>query len=133
MPSLEAPRYYEHSKGIALGKYDPFFRWIGGDWFIEDTGEVDCPIGHVALVEVDQAMIDEYRDEVLKHWREVLAFEIPDLGWYVLITDSNGIIFAQEYGTGTLSEEGARADFAEAERTYSEWDTDDELARDEED
>lgn len=128
MPTLEAPRYYEHSKGILPGRYDWFFRYLPESAVVGnggETGEVESPLGFVTIIEVDEEIQQEFMQthsitpDLCHTCRNNAG--VPDTGWYVLCTDSNGIIFAMEYGEGTLAEEGARADFAEAESVYSEW------------
>ena len=116
MPSLDAPTYYEHSKGVEGQPYDDFFKWVDADWWADDTGNVECPLGYVVLLEVDQSLIEEYMTSTGD-----TSF-YPEQGWYVTRLMDNGLIWAHTYGTGTLAEEGARADFAEAHRAYCEWD-----------
>jgi hypothetical protein len=127
MPSIEAPTYYDRTKGILPGRYDSFFKWVNAymDCADHETGEVDSPLGFVALVEVDETMQNDFMHE--ENLPDDLCHEcrnnhgVPDTGWYVTRLDSNGIIFAMEYGEGTLAEESARADFAEAEKVAEAW------------
>jgi hypothetical protein len=127
MPSIEAPTYYDRTKGILPGRYDTFFKWVSLDEAESETGEVDSPLGYVTLVHVDETMQLDYMHEadmsadLCNNCRN--NHGVPDTGWYVTRLDSNGIIFAMEYGgEDTLSEEGARADFAEAEKVSEAWD-----------
>jgi hypothetical protein len=113
-PSLDAPTYYEHSKGVEGQPYDFFFKWVDADWWTDDTGNVECPLGYVVLLEVDQALITEYMEANHDDF-------YPEPGWYVTRLMDNGLIWAHTYGTGTLAEEGARADFLEAHEAYCKW------------
>jgi hypothetical protein len=125
MPSIINPTYYEHAKGDAADNATrtDFFRHLcDGDWVIrDDTGSTESPLGWVALVEVT--------DEDVSRWvnGEIdgdLHLEIDNVeaGWYVVRRDDNGLVWAMTYGTGTLAEEGARADYAEAEAVSLAWD-----------
>lgn len=115
MPSIEAPTHYDHSKGIEPQPHDDFFRWASANSYLSETGEADSPLGWVCLLEVDREMVDSYIEETGDK-----SF-YPEVGWYVVRQDDRGFIWAMIYGTGTLAEEGARADFTEAEKVYDEW------------
>lgn len=132
MPSIEAPTYYDRSKGIMPNKYDQFFKLATLDFTLSDTGTVESPLGFVMLIKVDEEMQNTFLNEYVLR-QDVSAdlcytcrnkFGVPDTGWYVTRQDDNGIIWAMEYGPldSTLAEESARADFAEAEKVAAAWD-----------
>ena len=122
MPTLDAPRYYEHSKGLMHEKYDPFFRWYSPDDCVADTGNVEAPVGYVQLIEVlDEDISRWVNGEIDGEMHLDLNTDLT-VGWYVAVQDDNGLIWAMTYGSGTLAEEGARSDFAEAEALYATWD-----------
>lgn len=120
MPSTEAPTYYERCSGVCPSITDPFFQAISLGEAIEDTGDVESPVGFVALVKVDEDLIQWYRESVNVWATE--DDELPDEGWYVVRKDDNGLVWAMDYGEDcTFNEEKARADFAEAVNTYERW------------
>ena len=121
MPSTYAPTYYEHSKGIMPEKHDPFFKFIGIDETLADTGSVEAPVGWVALVYLTEDLIRGMEYEYAPTGYNLTKEEYPEPGWYIIRQDDNGLIWAMIYGEGTLAEEGARADFASAESTYADW------------
>ena len=119
MPTLESPGYYDHSKFIAAGRADAFFKWISSDWYMKETGSVESRIGWVGLIEVGRDVLASYITETGDAWAS--SRTAIDLGWYCVRQDDNGLVWGIGYGEGTLAEEGARADFAEAEKAYDEW------------
>ena len=115
MPSMEAPQHYERSKGIMPGEFDPFFKYVEPDFYEAETGNVESPLGWVGLLRVDQSLIESM---------ETYAWPIdcPEEGWYIVRINDHGLVWGMTYGgTDTFPEEGARADFAEAEKVYAEW------------
>lgn len=112
MPSIESPTHYERSKGIAHRSTDEFFKFVESDDY---CGNTESPLGYVMLVNVDGEMLDSFLETTTDG-------ATPDQGWYVTRTDDNGIVWAMIYGTGVFAEEGARADYAEAEKVASAWD-----------
>lgn len=121
MPSMEAPNYYDRAKGILPGEFDNFFKYLGSDDLVAETGDVEAALGWVALVKVDSDLIINITAP-RAGWSKSPREQVPDEGWYVIRRDGLGFIFAMEYGPdATLNEENARADFAEAEHTYSQW------------
>lgn len=126
MPSIEAPTHYEHSKGIMPSRFDNFFKWLSPTFYIAETGDAESPLGWVCLIEVtDKDIVDWYESQgmSLEEMRQHMGLdEYPiDSGFYITRQDDNGLIWAMAYGTGTLAQEGARADFAEAEKVYEAW------------
>lgn len=129
MPSILAPTYYGRAKGLMPERFDGFFKWFISQFGTTDEcGTVESPLGWVGLVEVtDKDIVDWYESEgkSLEEMRQHMGLdEYPvDAGFYVLRQDDNGLIWAMTYGgSGTLAEESARADFAEAERVSVAWD-----------
>lgn len=127
MPSPEAPTHYEHSKGIMPGRFDPFFKQYSIDYAEAECGNVESPVGFVMLLEVTNGdIVDWYEsqgmslDDMATHLLGLDEYPL-DQGWYITRTDDNGLIWAMTYGTGTLAEESARADYSSAERTYLDW------------
>lgn len=122
MPTIDAPTHYDRSKGIMHSSTDAFFQWFyGTDRFTSDTGSVESSLGWVALCHVEPSDVADYlADPYTNDNPPQLLGEITE-GWYIIRTDDNGFIWAMTYGDGTLAEEGARADFAEAEATYAAW------------
>lgn len=126
MPSIEAPTHYERSKGIMPGRFDGFFKWLDPDFYVDNTGHVEAPVGFVALIEVtDKDIVNWYESQgmSLEEMRDHLSLEdYPlDAGWYVTRTDDNGLIWAMTYGQGALAEEQARADFTDAVALFDIW------------
>lgn len=120
MPSTEAPTFYERSRDALPSTFDPFLRHLQADWFTEETGDVESPLGFVALFCVDLELIQGMYADISSGVLDEMS--IPSAGWYILRQDSNGIVWGLDYGgSGTFSEEAARADFAEAEATYAAW------------
>jgi hypothetical protein len=119
MPSIDAPSYYEHAKTQAAGRADAFLKWLDENEYLAVTGEVDCPLGWVGLIEITGPEIATWVSSQGDPWMsEKRNFET---GWYIVKIDNNGLVWGLYYGQGTLAEEGARADFAEAEATYELW------------
>ena len=116
MPSIDAPAYYDRSKGLMSEHADPFFKWMGPNGtVIDETGETDSPLGFVALLHVTQDDLDEYD--------QMTDTAMVEPGWYITRQDDNGLIWAMTYGGDSqFCEEAARADFAEAEKVSSAWD-----------
>lgn len=120
MPSLDAPSYYGRAASIAPEKYDHFFRWLPHEFYESITSMVDCPIGWVGLVKLDESAKRLHAREL----KDASYGDYPDSGWYNVRINSDGLVFALYYGIdATLPEEHARADFAEAEAAYDEWDS----------
>jgi hypothetical protein len=118
MPSMEAPTYYERSGEIAHSKHDPFWKHLTSNECVDTTGENEAPLGWVGLVKVDSDLI--YTLAYLIDTYEAEVF--PEPGWYIVREDDNGLIWGMSYGEDCVfNEERARADFAEAEATYTQW------------
>lgn len=120
MPSTEAPTWYERAVTEASGRADDFLKWIDEIYYEDTTGEVDSPLGWVGLINIDRDLVAEYVTTTGDPWMsQARAF---DLGWYIVRIDSNGLVWGMHYGADqTWPEQQARADFAEAEATYAEW------------
>lgn len=119
MPSLEAPAYYGRASSIAPEKYDHFFKWLPNDFYESTTSIVDCPIGWVGLVKLDESAKRLHAREL----KDASYGDYPDSGWYNIRINGDGLVFGIYYGPdATLNEEKARADFAEAEAAYLKWD-----------
>jgi hypothetical protein len=129
MPTPENPAYYDRASGTAPGRADAFFKGLTPDDAVDETGEVDAPVGYVMLVKVDRDMIAEYVSREGDPWMSERRNFAP--GWYIVRHDSNGLVWGIDYGgwcdehqafcADTSSEQNARADFAEAVSTYNEW------------
>lgn len=116
MPSMEAPQHYDRSKAIMGSEFDPFFRYVSPDYYEADTGTTDSPLGWVGLLRVDASTIAATKADYT--W----PIDAPPEGWYIVRINDQGLVWGISYGgTDTFSEESARADFAEAERTYTRW------------
>ena len=103
-----------------------FFNYLSGDtmWCDEESGHVESPTGHFALVEIPHNEDD--RDYMFReidaltghHFGDNESDERPDSGWYVVITDSSGFVHWQNYST----EDAACNAFDALEAEYAEWD-----------
>ena len=121
MPSLDAPGYYDRAKFTAAGNADDFLKSLSIDDSIDDLGDVnEFPLGHLMLVNVTRDMIAEYVTREGDPWMSERRNFEP--GWYIVKTDSNGLIWGIGYGEDcTFNEEAARADWNEALRVWIEW------------
>lgn len=88
----------------------------------KDSGDVESPAGHFALVEFDQ-------------WaRGVISDDLPDtdpyavpLGWYIVVTDNNGFVWPEWHGDDDDGDGHGSAinHYHALEDIYSEWLADD--------
>ena len=118
MPSTEAPTHYERTSGTEPESKDHFFKWLNPDDMVQDTGNVEAPVGWVGLVLVDEDMRSTFL--IQNTWANV--DNVPDAGWYIVRQDDNGLVWGLSYGEdATFNEERARADFMEAFQTYEKW------------
>lgn len=115
MQNLQHPSLYENNKGTLESNYDRFLRWVEKGQYEASVGGSLAPIGWVGLLEVDRHLQALARDETELEWAD-----IPDLGWYIVHIDMQGIVYGYRYGQRILHEEGARADFAKVQRVYDE-------------
>lgn len=120
MPTLDNPGHFERSKHIAAGRADDFLKSYSPDYFLAETGNVESPIGFLALVDITREDIAEYVTREGDPWMSEARNFSP--GWYLIKFDNNGLVWGIDYGgSSTFSEEAAREDFAEADRAYGEW------------
>src|SRR5207253_7646921 len=87
---------FEHCNGLAVARADAFFKWLDPDQWVSDTGNVEAPTGHVALVQVDRQLIREYVSSAGDPWMSEDRNFAP--GWYLVKTNEQGILWAYEYG-----------------------------------
>lgn len=102
-------------------RVDSFFRYHDSELTeIAECGEVDCPLGHATLRQVDSGDIAAYVSTHGDPWASVGENLSP--GWYIDVRDDSGMVWAFSYrGDGTMAEERARADFVTFERAYHKW------------
>lgn len=109
---------------------DDFFRYHDHmSTEVTETGDVESPIGHVTLRQVDRDAIANYVSEYGDPWASVRRNLSP--GWYIDVRGSDGTVWAffydgwcedhQAFCADTLAEETARRNFAEAEKVYVAW------------
>lgn len=121
MPSIEAPAYYDRAKFETSGRADDFLRSLDTSFAVAETSTVECPLGHLSLHLITRDQIAEYVSREGDPWMSEERNFSP--GWYIVRTDEQGFIFGIGYGEDyVFNEEGARADFAEAEYAYAMWD-----------
>lgn len=106
-------------------RFDEFFRQLDPDRYEADTGEMEAPVGWIGLIEVTETDLMSY---IERHGPQSASDHgtVSDLmadgltpGWYIVRINSDGLIWAMSYRSGAPAWECARADFAEAERTYA--------------
>lgn len=115
---------------LMSSRADDFFRYHDHEATEEaNVGEASGPIGYVTLRRVTfvdiATYVSKYGDNWASHRRNL------EPGWYIDVIGEDGTIWAFYYGgncrehndlcADTKAEETARADFAEAERLYSDW------------
>lgn len=119
MPSSLEPAYYDRPHDTAVPRLDYFMKWAT-EHSVAETGEVDSPVGYVALVPIDNDLLAVWFTEESNN-----GYSYPtedEQGWYIVRIDSNGLVWGLHYGDhGTYAEQNARLDFAEAEKTYEAW------------
>jgi hypothetical protein len=118
MPNIYSPGHYDRSKFIADNQYDDFFKLLTEDDAVEFTGSTESPLGHVMLVHLDRGSIGA----IMGEQEHPEMYSVPEVGWYNVRKDDNGLIWGIGYGPdSTFTEEGARADFAEAKQAHNDW------------
>jgi hypothetical protein len=120
---------FEHADGIEAARTDVFFKWLSPDYWTADTGNVEAPTGHVALIQLTPDLIRQYVTEEGDPWMSERRNFSP--GWYLLKTDNNGLVWAHSYGgwcgmheafcADTFEEMKVRHDFEVIEKAYAEW------------
>lgn len=107
------------------GYSDDFFRYVDREsTVIQSDGETDSPIGYFELMQIESEDISTYVSEYGDPW----ASSNIKPGWYLVVTNSDGIIFAYSVGQPHQSERPCRAAYDALERAFEEW----TLATDEE-
>lgn len=114
---------------LVSSRADDFFRYHDHErTMVEETGSVESHVGHATLRKVERDVIAAYASEHGDPWVTERRNFTP--GWYVDVRGEDGTVWAFYYGgycaehddvEGTLPEEVARRDFAEAQRVYSQW------------
>jgi hypothetical protein len=122
--------FFEHAESISSARADRFLKWIDPDYYIADTGHVESPMGHVALVQITPDMIANYVTSEGDPWMSQRINFAP--GWFLIKTNSDGLVWGMEYGgfcdmhqafcADSFEEMKVRHDFAVVERQYAEWD-----------
>ena len=122
---------FEHANFIGSARGDAFFRWLDPDQWVADTGNVEAPTGHVALVQVSAELIREYVSSAGDPWMSERRNFTP--GWYLVKTNEQGTVWAFGYDgwcewheafcADSFEEMKARHDFAVIEKQYAEWDS----------
>jgi hypothetical protein len=121
---------FEHANSISAARGDSFLKWISPDYYESDTGHVESPMGHVALVKIDPTMIAQYANEMGDPWITERRNFQP--GWFLIKMDWRGLVYGYEYGgfcdmhqdfcADSFEEMKVRHDMAVIERAYAEWD-----------
>lgn len=110
---------------VAQAKYDNFFKvLLNDDWCTSTSGNVEAPCGFYGLLNVPTEREDrQWHEDVSRELTlcHVNADEKPDPGWYVLVLNSNGIIFAYLYSTA----KSAKDYIAELDTQYMKWEDSD--------
>lgn len=104
------------------GLADDFFRYHDKErTLVLDGGDVESPQGFFELLEVRPEVVAEYASRMGDPW-VTMASNFPT-GWYILQTNSDGILTGHYYGSqdATIPEEKARSDFGKLEEAYAEW------------
>lgn len=79
-------------------------------WANESTGDVECPMGHVALIDLTTE-----RDMMLDLLEE--DERLPEPGWYVVVEDNLGLVHPMRFDL----ERVARKVYDRHEATYTMW------------
>lgn len=105
--------YFASAQYVTPGVSDYVLReWLADNAAIDETGSVDEPGGHIALVEVTPEMIVA---KVTEHGDPFLAANF-EAGWYLILTDEHGFVWGHKY----VDEDTARRDFGVAELLQAE-------------
>lgn len=94
---------------------------VTAGWANGSTGEVESPVGHVAIVDLtsERAMLAQVLAEAGEGETDL---EVIRPGWYVVVEDDQGNVTV----TNPMSEAEAQAALRRAEAAYVEWSDADE-------
>jgi hypothetical protein len=105
--------------------FDRTFRQIcESGWANESDGNVEAPCGYFFIVEIPEkgGELDELIDacEVGREYDDgTFQYPLPAPGWYIAVTDSNGLWWV--FGSDTGAESVARRDYNERVEAFSLW------------
>lgn len=112
---------YHRSSGVAPDRFDTFFKWAPDEAFGMGASSQDEKT-QVALLQVTEDLTDAFVGDAADMEAH---YEIPALGWYVLLFDHNdNVVYAHVYGedrdsaVADLREDPAAADMFYGEEPY---------------
>lgn len=114
---------WEHADHLASSRTDRFFRQMTSEWgppYAAD-GDVEAPTGWFCMLQVVRAEVAEFAAQDGDPW--ITERRNLSLGWYAVIQDNLGFVYAFYYGEGDKARQALSEDFDKVADQYYRWET----------